>query len=143
MRFLIVAAIALCLAGPAGLVSSASAFRDSDRNEVQSVIEGQLNAFLADDGATAYSFAAPNIKQLFPTEEVFMNLVRQGYQPVYRSSSHSFRELTESAGGLEQIVDIVDSSGQFWTARYTLQKQPDGSWKITGCMLLKKPGEVA
>ncbi len=137
MRYLLLLPLLFALSGPA------QAFTDGDRAAVQSTIEQQLNAFLADDAAAAYSHAAPNIKQMFPTQEVFMNLVRQGYAPVYRSSSHTFRELTENAAGLEQIVDIVDASGQFWTARYTLQKQPDGSWKITGCSLLKKPGEVA
>ncbi len=137
MRFLFAIPLLLGLSGPA------SAFTDADRTAVQGVIQQQLNAFLADDSAAAYSFAAPNIRQMFPTEEIFMNLVRQGYAPVYRSSSHTFRDLKETADGLEQIVDIVDASGQFWTARYTLQQQPDGSWKITGCSLLKKPGEVA
>lgn len=126
-----------------GISASASAFSETDRTAVQSTIEQQLNAFLADDAAAAYSFAAPNIKQIFPTQDMFMNLVRQGYPPVYRSTSHTFRELKETAAGLEQVVDIVDASGQFWTARYTLQRQPDGSWKIASCVLMKKPGEVA
>jgi hypothetical protein len=126
-----------------GLNGGAAAFTDSDRAAVQAVIAQQLNAFLADDGPTAYSFAAPGIKAMFPTDEIFMELVRRGYQPVYRSRSHSFGELKEIAGGLEQIVELVDANGEFWTARYTLEQQPDGSWKITSCLLLKKPGEVA
>ena len=126
-----------------GIGGSAAAFSDADRSAVQSVIAQQLDAFLAEDGAAAYSFAAPGIKQMFPTQDIFMELVRRGYQPVYRSRSHAFGELKETAAGLEQIVDIVDAAGEFWTARYTLEKQPDGSWKITSCMLLKKPGEVA
>ena len=126
-----------------GLTGTAAAFNEADRAAVQSVIVQQLNAFLADDAAAAYSFAAPGIRQMFPTQEIFMELVRRGYQPVYRSRSHSFGELKETASGLEQIVDIVDAAGEFWTARYTLEKQPDGSWKITSCVLLKKPGEVA
>ena len=137
MRFLIVLSLLFGFSGPA------FAFTDADRVAVQSTIEQQLNAFLADDADAAYSLAAPNIKQIFPTQDIFMDLVRQGYQPVYRSSSHTFGELKEAAGGLEQIVDIVDASGQYWTARYTLQQQPDGTWKIASCILLKKPGEVA
>ncbi len=72
-----------------------------------------------------------------------MDMVRQGYLPVYRSQSHSFGELKEEPGYLEQSVDIVDSDGVFWTAVYTLAQQADGSWKITGCYLVKKPGVVA
>jgi hypothetical protein len=126
-----------------GLSGSARAQGDGDRLAVQAVIERQLNAFLADDAATAYSFAAPNITARFPTDEIFMEMVRQGYRPVYRPRSWSFGPTRENAGQIEQIVDLVDSEGVQWTARYVLEKQPDGSWKITACYLLKKPGEVA
>ena len=137
MRVLFALLLAIVLHG------KAVAFTNADRASVQSTITQQLNAFLADDGAAAYSFAAPSIQTMFPTQEVFMELVRRGYQPVYRSRSHTFGELNETTGGVEQIVDIVDAGGEFWTARYTLERQPDGTWKITSCMLLKKPGEVA
>ena len=126
-----------------GLMTPAFAFDDADKTAIQGTIASQLDAFLADDGSRAYSYAAPNIQTAFPTQEIFMELVRRGYQPVYRSRSHAFGELRETAMGLEQVVDIVDANGEFWTARYTLQQQPDGSWKITSCVLLKKPGEVA
>ena len=137
MRALLLLFLALTLGGPAHAQS------DADRLSVQSVIERQLNAFLADDAATAYSFAAPNITARFPTDEIFMEMVRQGYRPVYRPRSWSFGPIRETAGRIEQIVDIVDAEGVEWAARYVLEKQPDGSWKITACHLLKKPGEMA
>jgi len=137
MRALLLLFLTLTLGGPAHAQS------DGDRLSVQSVIERQLNAFLADDAATAYSFAAPNITARFPTDEIFMEMVRQGYRPVYRPRSWSFGPIRETAGQIEQIVDIIDAEGVEWAARYVLEKQPDGSWKITACYLLKKPGEMA
>jgi hypothetical protein len=124
-----------------GMSGAAPAFTESDRAAIQGTIEQQLQAFLADDAATAYSFAAPGIKAMFPTEEIFMEMVRQGYAPVYRPRSYAFGELEETSTGLQQTVDIVDSEGVEWTAVYTVAQQPDGSWKITGCYLLRKPGE--
>ena len=135
MRVLLVLALFFGLSG----ISAAQS--DAERATVQNVIEQQLSAFLRDDAAAAYSFASPGIQTMFPTEEIFMEMVRQGYQPVYRPRSHAFGAIRETPAGLEQIVDIVDAAGQEWTALYTLQQQPDGSWKITGCFLLKKPGE--
>ena len=44
-----------------GFVAPAGAFSDAERAAVQKAIEQQLQAFLRDDGATAYSFAAPSI----------------------------------------------------------------------------------
>jgi len=137
MRVCLVLPVLLALAGPA------LGFDEGDRAAVERTIDSQLLAFLADDAATAYSFAAPGIKAIFPTKEIFMRMVREGYPPVYRPSTYSFGALTEKGGHLEQIVDIVDAEGAAWTALYTLEMQPDGSWKITSCILLKKPGEVA
>ena len=135
MRVPLALSLVLALAG------GASAQSASDRAAVQRIIEQQLSAFLRDDAATAYSFAAPGIQQMFPSEEIFMDMVRRGYQPVYRPRSHAFGAVRETGQGIEQIVDLVDAAGQEWTALYTLERQPDGSWKITGCLLLKKPGE--
>lgn len=137
MRVCLVLPVLLALAGPA------FGFSEGDRAAVERTIDSQLRAFLADDAATAYSFAAPGIKAIFPTGKIFMRMVREGYPPVYRPSAYSFGALTEKGGHREQIVDIVDAEGAAWTALYTLEMQPDGSWKITSCILLKKPGEVA
>jgi hypothetical protein len=121
----------------------AAAQSDAERAAVRNVIEQQIQAFLRDDAAAAYSFASPGIQATFPTEEIFMRMVQQGYPQVYRPRSHEFGELVVKPGHLEQSVEIVDAAGEFWTALYTLAQQPDGSWKITGCHILKKPGEVA
>jgi hypothetical protein len=137
MRVLLVLFVILGLGGPAAAQS------DADRAAVQSVIEQQIQAFLRNDAATAYSFAAPGIKLMFPTQDIFMRMVQQGYPQVYRPRSHEFGELAAKAGHLEQYVDIVDANGEFWTALYTLEMQADGSWKITGCYIVKKPGEIA
>jgi len=126
-----------------GLSGQAAAFSDADRAAVQGAIERQLQAFLKDDGDTAYSFAAPNIKMMYPSVDSFMAMVRQGYPQVYRPRSYEFGELKEAPGYLEQSVEIVDADGTFWTAVYTLRQDADGSWKITGCYIVKKPGEVA
>jgi hypothetical protein len=135
--------VLLVLLAILGFSAPATAFSDGDRAAVQNIIEQQLQAFLRDDGTTAYSFAAPTIKQMYPSVEAFMAMVRNGYPQVYRPRSHAFGELKEQPGYLEQSVDIVDAQGNFWTALYTLRQDPDGTWKITGCTIVKKPGQVA
>ncbi|NJK33252.1 MAG: DUF4864 domain-containing protein [Deltaproteobacteria bacterium] len=37
-------------------------------------------------------------------------------------------------------VYIVDEAGISWVALYSLEQQPDGTWKISGCQLLRRPG---
>jgi hypothetical protein len=103
----------------------------------QSVIRAQEQAFGRDDAAAAYSHAAPAIKQIFPQADIFLQMVQQAYPPVYRHKSFEFGEARSADGQIAQRVHIVDANGEAWEALYTLEQQPDGSLKITGCSLLK------
>ena len=69
-----------------------------DVSAAQSVIRAQEQAFSRDDAATAYSHAAPEIKQLFPQADMFMQMVQQGYAPVYRHKSFEFGEARSAQG---------------------------------------------
>ena len=64
-------------------------------------------------------------------------MVQQGYATVYRHQSFEFREAKVSDGHVAQRVHIIDVKGEAWEALYTLEQQPDGTLKITGCSLLK------
>jgi hypothetical protein len=103
----------------------------------QSVIRSQEQAFSRDDPAAAYSHAAPAIQGIFPDAETFMAMVRNSYAPVYRHKSFEFGEARAADGKIAQRVHILDAEGVPWEALYTLELQPDGSLKITGCVLLK------
>ncbi|XSC43052.1 DUF4864 domain-containing protein [Bradyrhizobium sp. RDT10] len=127
-------ALALVIAFLIGLASPAAA---DDIATAQSVIRAQEQAFGRNDAAAAYSHAAPEIKQLFPQADIFMQMVQQGYAPVYRHKSFEFGEARADSGRIAQRIHIVDDNGEAWEAMYTLEQQPDGSLKITGCSLLK------
>ena len=103
----------------------------------QSVIRSQVEALGRDDAAAAYSHAAPAIKDIFPQADIFMSMVRQSYAPVYRHKSFEFGEARVSGGMIDQRAHIIDTDGVPWEALYTLEFEPDGSVKITGCVLLK------
>ena len=103
----------------------------------QSVIRSQEQAFSHDDAAAAYSYAAPAIQEMFREPDIFMYMVQNNYAPVYRHKSFEFGEARAADGQIAQRVHIIDADGQAWEALYTLEQQPDGSLKITGCSLLK------
>ena len=119
------------------LIGLASPSRADDVATAQSVIRAQEQAFGRDDAAAAYSHAAPEIKQLFPQADIFLQMVQQAYPPVYRHKSFEFGEARAAGGQIAQRVHIVDANGEAWEAMYTLEQQADGSLKITGCSLLK------
>jgi Domain of unknown function (DUF4864) len=64
-------------------------------------------------------------------------MVQQRYAPVYRHKSFEFGESAVSDGKVAQRVHIIDADGVPWEALYTLEQEPDGSVKISGCVLLK------
>lgn len=125
--------IALCL----GLFLASSALSgEAEVRDAQTAIDGQMNAFLSDDGGAAYDFAAPNVKQIFPTVDAFMNMVASGYAPVRRPKNYAFGKVEEmGAGKIVQQVLIVGPDGKDYEAVYTLELQPDGRYLITGCSL--------
>src|SRR5438552_9426677 len=119
------------------LFSIAAPVRAADVGAAQNVIRAQEQAFARGDAAAAYSHAAPAIREIFQHADIFMQMVQQGYAPVYRHQSFEFGEAKISDDHVAQRVHITDEKGEAWEALYTLEQQPDGSLKITGCSLLK------
>ena len=130
MRALVLlAAFVISLASPASAGDDVAA--------AQSVIRSQAEAFSRDDAASAYSYAAPAIHDMFPGADTFMFMVQHSYAPVYRHRAFEFGEGHAADGMIFQHVHIIDANGEPWEALYTLEQEADGSLKITGCSLLK------
>jgi ketosteroid isomerase-like protein len=108
-----------------------------DQDAIRNVIESQLNAFAADDGEKAYSFAAPVVKMVFPQVDQFMAMVKRGYQPVYRNRDRFFGDVFQDGLGRPAMrVVLTGEDGKKYEAIYTMERQQDGSWKIAGCVIL-------
>ena len=109
---------------------------DAEIRSAQGTIDAQLKAFQAGDGALAYSYAAPNVKRIFPTVDIFMGMVESGYQPVRKPRNYAFGKVQEmSATSIAQQVLILGPDGKDYEAVYTLELQPDGVYRITGVSL--------
>ena len=133
IRFLVSALLFVLLLAPAHAETA-------DQSAFQAVISGQLEAFKKDDGQTAYSFAAPIVKGIFPSAEIFMGMVKRGYEPIYKNSKYVFGDLaTDSLGRPAQHVIITATNGKRYEAVYAMQQQPDGSWKIAGVQMVEIP----
>lgn len=130
LRFFALLGVMLSLALPA-----AAQVSPSDQTAIREVIEGQIEAFRRDDGDAAFGFASPNIQGMFGTSETFMDVVRQGYRPVYRPRVFEFREIVTLQGMVTQKVHVIGPDGRPVTAFYPMTQQPDGSWRIEGCYL--------
>lgn len=116
--------------------------RAQDAGAIRQVIEAQLDAFRRDDGARAFGYASPGIQGMFGTPETFMAMVRTGYPQVYRARRTQFEPVATEGGRIVQRVLIEGADGQPVVARYTMEQQADGSWRIAGCTI-EESGQVA
>ncbi|MBG6156198.1 DUF4864 domain-containing protein [Roseibium album] len=114
-----------------------------DSNAFQRIIKNQMNAFAAGNAKTAYSFATNSLQQKFRSPELFMEMVRQGYQPVYNPKSVTFGQSKITKFGPTQEVHVVGPKGKNWLVLYSFEQQEDGSWRISGCYLTKSDGLAA
>jgi hypothetical protein len=103
----------------------------------RALIERQLDALAHDDGAAAYALAAPGSRTMFADSDTFLAMVRKNYAPVYRHQSVEFGQSDVQGDEVSQILTIVDTNNVVWKALYKLARQPDGSWLINGCVLIK------
>ena len=131
-RFLAFLLLALCIGNS---VAAQDQLSDADRAAIRDVIGRQVEAFRRDDGDAAFGLASPGIRRMFGTADLFMDMVRQGYQPVYRPRVFDFREIVELNGQPAQKVHVVGPDGRPVTAFYPMTQLPDGSWRIDGCFL--------
>lgn len=130
---------ALAWASTAGAAGLAAA----DARQVRDVVEAQLAAFAEDDAERAYSYAAPNVRRLFPTPGLFMAMVRSGYPVVYRPATVAFlpAEREDEGDSLAVLtVQMTDGDGALWRVVYHLQRQAGTVWQITGCEAEREAG---
>lgn len=135
--------IAVCLLFGILSPGAATALEEGDRTALRSLVDRQIDAFRHDDGVTAFSFATPGLREMFGDPERFMSMVRDGYRPVYRPRNYAFGPDRDAAAGPELSLRIQDEAGADWDAVYSFEKDADGSWRISGCRLVKAPGEAA
>ena len=137
--WLALAVAAVLFWGPA----QASPLSTADETEVRAVVEGQLAALASDDAVKAFSFAAPNVRAAVGTAKRFMAMVRANYPAIYRPASTAFLKPEDHHGQVIQRVQLLDDSGNAWLALYSLQRQKDKSWRITGCQVIPNKGRMA
>ncbi|MEO7547883.1 MAG: DUF4864 domain-containing protein [Ramlibacter sp.] len=127
-----VAALAACTIHFGAL---ASPVPEAQADEVRGVIVAQLLALADDDADRAFQTATPAVREAIGSSGRFLAMVRGSYPMVYRPSSVSFHKPEGADGNVLQLVEIRDGDDKSWIAMYTLEQQPDSSWRISGCVV--------
>ena len=134
VRFL--ALIAMALAALSFQVRAiAGPLDQTDADKVREVIVAQLSALALDDADKAFETATPEVRAAIGSSNRFLAMVRGAYPMVYRPSSVNFHKPQEEDGSALQLVEIKDGEDKSWLALFALERQPDSTWRISGCVV--------
>ncbi len=110
---------------------------------IKAIIAGQLAALKAGDGTKAFAYAAPGIRQQFGDAANFLTMVRLAYGALIAARYTEFLEGALIDGSVIQPLRLIAPDNSVRVALYTMQKQPDGRWKISGCVLAPSTVQAA
>jgi hypothetical protein len=124
------------LAGSAGATPpDVPTLPDKEWRAIQRVISAQLGALKAGDGGKAMSYASPGIRARFGTAENFLQMVRGGYAPLLEARHTQVLTGALIDGATIQPLRLVLPDNTVLVALYQMERQPDGQWRIAGCVL--------
>ena len=126
-------ALALATAGADAVDRPAGA----DFAEIQRVIYRQIEAFRSEDAVQAFSLISPGAQKHFDNPDEFLRTVKLTYEPIVLSVSLQFRDPWPVREDVLQEVLLSDGGGNVTTAYFVAQRQSDGSWRISGCVLAR------
>ena len=137
IRFFLYAALFSLMAAFAVLAAHAAPMSD----EWQATITGQVDAFHAQDGASALGFAGSGFKERFTDPGSFLQAIRDwGYAAILDSRSHSFGAYQViDADHVLQLVTFTGPDQVIYQAVYQLVREPEG-WRIAGVQMMKTGG---
>ncbi|WP_417691568.1 DUF4864 domain-containing protein [Roseibium sp.] len=133
-------ALATILSLPASLVRADGS---SESRTFRQIIQNQMQAFQRGDATSAFGLATRTLQKRYQSPDVFIEMVKRGYPPVYRPQSVTFGKIKDTDFGPVQEVYLIGPKGQNWLALYSFEQQDDGAWKISGCYLTKSSGLAA
>ncbi|HVE48715.1 MAG TPA: DUF4864 domain-containing protein [Casimicrobiaceae bacterium] len=107
----------------------------ADWIEIKRVIGEQRTALIAGNGERAFSFATPQLRNHFGDVATFMRMVREGYLPLLEARYAEFLEGAVIAGDVVQPLRLVMPDGTVLVAIYGVQRQVDGAWRISACVI--------
>jgi hypothetical protein len=142
LKLVLALGIASGIAAPGTLLASADAqaqaavqVRPSDWKAIQQVIAAQRAALVAGDGDEAFGYATPELRAQFGDANNFTAMVQVAYPALLTARYAEFLDGEVVEGRVVQPLRLIGSDNSVRLALYTLEKQANGAWRISGCRI--------
>jgi hypothetical protein len=113
------------------------------RADIESAIIGQVEAFVAGDFDTAYSYASPDFQRGVPLE-AFRQIIRMDYPGLLEATNPTSGvcDVDEERGFAMMVMSFTTPTTSRYTLRYVLE-YVDDRWRIAGASEESVPGVTA
>ena len=106
---------------------------------IRLTISQHIVAFQRRDTQAAWALASPNLQARFTSPNGYMAMAEAHYPALFEAQNFDFNARAKRLGQYKQTrvqnLFLTDQRGKGYWVAFTMQKQPDGSWKIAGCQL--------
>jgi hypothetical protein len=102
---------------------------------IREVIAAQRAAIIAGEAEKAFSYASPGIQQQFGDAASFLAMVDAAYAALESARYVEFLEGAVIEGIVVQPLRLIDADNTVRVALYTMEKQADGEWRVSGCRI--------
>jgi hypothetical protein len=134
-RFLAAMLLGAMAVFTAGCALAQESLPSAEWKAIQRVIAAQRNALHAGDARKAFAYASPGIQAQFNDATTFMAMVRDSYSSLLTARYVEFLDGAVIAGLVIQPLRLIDADNTVRVALYTMEKQVDGSWRISSCRI--------
>jgi len=116
---------------------------ESARDDIESAVIGQVEAFVAGDFDTAYSYATPEFQRAVPLE-AFRQIIRSDYPGLLQATNPTSGvcDVDEERGLAMTVMTFTTPTTSRYTLRYVLE-YVDDRWRIAGASEESVPGVTA
>ena len=134
-----IVAVLVASAGALGLTSLGALAQESlppaEWKAIHRVITEQREALHSGDAKKAFAYASPGIRAQFNDAATFMSMVRDAYSSLLTARYVEFLDGAVIEGLVIQPMRLIDADSTVRVALYTMEKQKDGSWRISSCRI--------
>jgi hypothetical protein len=102
---------------------------------IRQVITAQRAAILAGNADKAFAYASPEIQQQFGDAATFLAMVDSAFSVLESARYVEFLEGAVIDGIVVQPLRLIDADNTVRVAFYTMEKQPNGEWRISSCRI--------
>lgn len=123
--------------------AGAASLAPAEWNAIQRVIADQRAALIDGNAERAFGYATEGIRKQFGDPDTFMAMVRTSYAALLGARYVEFLEGAVIDGLVVQPLRLIGADNTVRVALYTLERQADGGWRISGCSIAPSTVQAA